>query len=45
LVLVPVKSFGDEVEFGKIETASPVFDRYRKLLNRAVEEPFVMLIK
>ena len=45
LVLVPVKAFGDDVEFGKIESASPMFDRYRKLLNRAVEEPFVMLIK
>jgi hypothetical protein len=45
LVLVPVKTFGDDVEFGKIESASPMYDRYRKLLNRAVEEPFVMLIK
>ena len=45
LVLAPVKDFGDAVQFGKIDPSSTIFDRYRKLLNRAVDEPFVMLIK
>ena len=45
LVLAPVKDFGEDVQFGKIDKSSSMFDRYRKLLNRAVDEPFVMLIK
>ena len=45
LVLAPVKDFGVEVQFGKIDAASPMFGRYKNLLNRAVEEQFVMLIK
>jgi transcriptional regulator with XRE-family HTH domain len=45
LVLVPVKNFENEIQFGKIGAESPVFTRYKELLNRAVEEPFVMLIK
>ena len=45
LVLAPVKDFGDGIQFGKIDASSAMYDRYRKLLNRAVEEPFVMIIK
>jgi transcriptional regulator with XRE-family HTH domain len=45
LVLVPVKTFENEIEFGKISPTSAVFTRYQELLKRAIEEPFVMLIK
>jgi transcriptional regulator with XRE-family HTH domain len=45
LVLVPVKNFENEIHFGKIPQDSPVFGRYQALLKRAVEEPFVMMIK
>ncbi|MDE2444812.1 MAG: transcriptional regulator, partial [Alphaproteobacteria bacterium] len=45
LVLAPVKNFGDSVAFGKIDSEAPMFAVYRKLLSRAVDEPFVMLIK
>ena len=45
LVLVPVRNFTDDVEFGKIVEGTPIFGRYRELLKRAIEEPFVMLIK
>jgi transcriptional regulator with XRE-family HTH domain len=44
LVLVPVKSFENEVQFGKIAQDSPVFARYNLLLKRAIEEPFVLLL-
>lgn len=45
LVLVPAKNIGDAVQFGKIEQASAIYDRYSAFLNRALEESFVMLIK
>jgi transcriptional regulator with XRE-family HTH domain len=45
LVLVPVKSFGDDIQFGKIAKDMPIFTRYSELLKRAIDEPFVMLIK
>jgi transcriptional regulator with XRE-family HTH domain len=45
LVLVPVKNFENEIQFGKIAQDSPVFARYSLLLKRAIDEPFVMLIK
>jgi transcriptional regulator with XRE-family HTH domain len=44
LVLVPVKNFENEIQFGKMAAGSPVFERCQALLKRAVEEPFVMLI-
>jgi transcriptional regulator with XRE-family HTH domain len=45
LVLAPVKNFGEQVAFGKVDASSEIFGAYKKLLNRAIEEPFVMLIK
>jgi transcriptional regulator with XRE-family HTH domain len=45
LVLVPIKGFAGDVEFGKIDKSSACYERYRKYLRRAVDEPFVMLIK
>lgn len=45
LVLVPVKNFEKELQFGKVAPNSPIFERYQALLKRAIEEPFVMLIK
>ena len=45
VVLVPVASFGDTVEFGKIEPTSALFPRYRALLSRALDEPFVLMVK
>lgn len=44
LVLVPVKNFENEIQFGKVTAGSPVFERYQALLKRAVEEPFVMMV-
>ncbi len=44
LVLVPVKNFENEIQFGKIAEGSAVFERYRDLLKRAVDEPFVLMI-
>ena len=44
LVLVPVKSFGGEPVFGRIERGHSHFARYRALIERAVDEPFAMLI-
>jgi hypothetical protein len=43
LVLVPVKSVG-EPAFGRIERGNSHFQRYRALIERAVDEPFAMLI-
>jgi transcriptional regulator with XRE-family HTH domain len=43
LVLVPVQSLG-EPAFGKIERGHSHFARYRALIERAVDEPFAMLI-
>jgi transcriptional regulator with XRE-family HTH domain len=45
LVLVPAKNFDGEIQFGKVAQDASVFARYSLLLKRAVEEPFVMLIK
>ncbi len=45
LVLVPVKNFENEIHFGKVAADSSVFERYQALLKRAIDEPFVMLIK
>ncbi len=45
LVLVPVKAFGTDIQFGKVPKDAPIFARYRELLKRAIDEPFVMLIK
>ena len=44
LVLVPVKTFENEIQFGKVNEGSPVFERYQALLKRAVDEPFVMMV-
>ncbi len=45
VVLIPVKTFGDDIAFGKIEKSSPLFERYHAVLRRAIEEPFVLLVK
>jgi transcriptional regulator with XRE-family HTH domain len=45
LVLVPVKTFENEIQFGKIARDMAIFAKYDQLLKRAIEEPFVMLIK
>ncbi len=43
IVLVPVKSIG-EPAFGRIERGHSHYGRYRALIERAVEEPFALLI-
>ncbi|MBG1233097.1 helix-turn-helix domain-containing protein [Aestuariivirga litoralis] len=45
VVLAPAKQFGTEIEFGVIEASSKVYERYRKLLKRAHDEPFVLFGK
>lgn len=45
VVLAPVKAFGADIEYGLIEPGFKSYDRYRKLLKRAVDEPFVALLK
>lgn len=44
IVLLPIKP-GATPAFGKIEAPSPDHARYVKLLKRAVDEPFVLMIK
>jgi transcriptional regulator with XRE-family HTH domain len=44
IVLVPVKTFGADVQFGKIERGSEFHPRYNALIKRAMEEPFVLLM-
>ena len=45
IVLVPIKTFGEEVAFGKIDASAKLFPRYKKLLDRAIEEPFVLMVQ
>jgi transcriptional regulator with XRE-family HTH domain len=45
VVLAPVKDFGADVEFGLIENPAKLFARYKALLKRALEEPFVMMVQ
>jgi transcriptional regulator with XRE-family HTH domain len=45
IVLVPVKNFGSEAHFGKLAPDAPGYATYAALLKRAVDEPFVLLIK
>jgi len=45
VVLAPVKDFGADVEFGLIEGQTKLFTRYKTLLKRALEEPFVMMVQ
>ncbi len=44
IVLVPIKTFGEAVAFGKIEHSAKLYGRYKKLLDRAIEEPFVLMV-
>jgi transcriptional regulator with XRE-family HTH domain len=44
VVLVPVKNFENEVQFGKVDRSAAMFERYSALIKRATEEPFVMLL-
>ena len=44
VVFVPVKDFGDDIEFGIIEKSFKSFARYQALLRRALEEPFVLMV-
>ena len=44
-VLVPVKTFKGEPEFGKFSPDAPVHASYAAILKRAIEEPFVLLVK
>lgn len=45
IILVPVKTFGPAVAFGKIDQSAECYERYKKLLDRAIEEPFVLMLK
>jgi transcriptional regulator with XRE-family HTH domain len=45
VVLIPVKTFGEELAFGKIEKSNKLFARYKQLLARATEEPFVLMVQ
>ena len=45
MVLVPVKTFKDEIQFGKIAKDMSIFPKYDQLLKRVIDEPFVLLIK
>jgi len=45
VVLAPVKNFGEDIEYGLIEPGFKSYERYKKLLKRSVDEPFVTLLK
>jgi hypothetical protein len=44
IALVPVKSFDGNAAFGRIDKGHGHHGRYRSLIDRAVEEPFALLI-
>ena len=44
VVFVPVKDFGDSVEFGLIEKNAPSYLRCQAFLKRALEEPYVLMV-
>ena len=45
VVLIPAKTFGDDVVFGKVLQTHDIFPRYKQLLARATEEPFVLMVQ
>lgn len=45
IVFVPVKNFAGEPAFGKFNAGDEPYEAYAKILNRAIEEPFVLLVK
>jgi transcriptional regulator with XRE-family HTH domain len=45
IVLVPLKSFEAEPQFGKFNADAAVYAAYQAILKRATEEPFVLLVK
>jgi transcriptional regulator with XRE-family HTH domain len=44
VVFVPVKNLEGEIHFGKFGEDAAVFAKYRAMLKRATEEPFVLLL-
>lgn len=44
IILAPLKAFGSAARFGRIEKGDAGYPRYRELLQRAVDEPFALLI-
>ena len=45
VVLIPVKNFGEDFSFGKVLKGDKHFARYKQILARATEEPFVLMVQ
>jgi transcriptional regulator with XRE-family HTH domain len=45
IVFVPVKNFEGNIHFGKMAADDALFTKYNALLKRALDEPFVLLMK
>lgn len=44
IIYVPARTIGSSPAFGRIEKGHPTYGKYRSFVNRALEEPFAMLI-
>jgi transcriptional regulator with XRE-family HTH domain len=45
IVFVPVSSLGDDVFYGRVDPTMPQHAKYLKLLRRATEDPFVLMVQ
>ena len=45
IVFVPVKGLGEDVFFGRVDPTMPQHAKYLKLLRRATEDPFVLMVQ
>ncbi len=45
IVLVPVQSLGQDINYGRIDQASASYQKYLGLLRRATEDPFVLMVQ
>jgi transcriptional regulator with XRE-family HTH domain len=45
IVLAPIAMLGKDVAFGRIDEKQSVYGRYSTYLKRAVDDPFVMMVK
>lgn len=44
IVFAPIRTIGSTVAFGRIDKGHAAYDRYRGLIERAVDEPFALLV-
>ena len=44
IVFAPMRAMGSNIPFGRIDKGHAYYDRYRALIERAVDEPFALLV-